>query len=71
MAVQTNAGNMIRRARAERDRGSGHRIEHRRAGIDEIVQIFDLHREVLSDDADGPNMGKYTRARRGTRSVVK
>jgi hypothetical protein len=72
LVVQAHAGDMVHRARIELDRGSGYRIEHHMAGIDEIVQIFNLHREVLSDgifgaDADGPNIGKYTRARRGTR----
>jgi hypothetical protein len=76
MVVQANAGDMIRRARVELDRGSGYRIEHRVAGIDEIVQIFNFHREVLSDgvfsaDADGPDSGKDARARRRARSVVK
>jgi hypothetical protein len=74
--VQTNAGDMVHRARAELDRGSGYRIENHAAGIDEIVQIFNLHREVWCNgkfgaDADGPNMGKYARACRGTRSGVK
>lgn len=75
--VQTSAGDMACRARAERDRGSDCRIEHPRAGIDEIAQIFNLHREVWSDGifdlATGwcPDMGKYARACRGTRSGVK
>jgi hypothetical protein len=68
-------GRDVRRAGVELDRGSGYRIEHFPAGIDEIVQIFNLHREVRSNgifDAAGcPDMGKYARARRGARSGVK
>jgi hypothetical protein len=45
MVVQTNAANMIHRPVLNWI-GSGYRIEHHMAGIDEIVQIFNLHREV-------------------------
>ena len=58
------------------NRGTRHRIEYHPAGINEIVQIFNLRREVWSDGifdaaADGPNMGKYARACRCARSIVR